>query len=392
MAEGDIGVVIDSQDFGAMYPYNIIPWSGNIYVVVYYTGALVGTISTVQIDSDGSIGGAFTDTLQFDLVRGVYGHIIQVSSGVAAIAYQGPGATGWLVTVSIDAAGNIGGAVLDSFEFTGDTIEYPRIVHVLGDTYAIVYVGPGADGWLVTVSIDAAGNIGALDSLEFDGTRGYLPYILPITGSIMAIVYGGTLASEGTVITLSVAGDGTIGAIIDTEKFYDAVDQIREPSITHIQGDIYAISYNLATAAAPGYICTVEIDSAGNISAVIETLELSVLGKAEYLSVLPVSGDVCLTAFRGDDGVGGDDDYMKTLPIDNVGDIGAVIDSEMMVLAAPAFCDRDSLVYIGDQVYAQWIQAGTNGLLFTFDVETTVAAPAGQGASMADTLVKAAII
>jgi len=309
-------------------------------VVVYYIAGLIGCVSTVQIDGDGSIGGAFTDTLQFDLVRGVYGHIIQVSSGVAAIAYQGPGAT----------------------------------------------------GWLVTVSIDAAGNIGALDSLEFDGTRGYQPYILPITGSIMAIVYGGTLASEGTVITLSVAGDGTIGAIIDTEKFYDAVDQIREPSITHIQGDIYAISYNLATAAAPGYICTVEIDSAGNISAVIETLELSVLGKAEYLSVLPVSGDVCLTAFRGDDGVGGDDDYMKTLPIDNVGDIGAVIDSEMMVLAAPAFCDRDSLVYIGDQVYAQWIQATANGLLFTFDVETTVAAPAGPGASLADTLVKAAIL
>ncbi|GAH61719.1 unnamed protein product, partial [marine sediment metagenome] len=105
--------------------------------------------------------------------------------------------------------------VIDTLEFESTDITELDMIHVSGDIYAIVYQGPDDDGWIKTVSIDVDGDIGAsvIDSLEFDGVRCFVPRIIHIYGSVFAIAYSGP-DYDGFVITLSISAAGDIGAAI----------------------------------------------------------------------------------------------------------------------------------------------------------------------------------
>ena len=73
---------------------------------------------------------------------------------VYAIAYEGPDTDGFVTTLSIDSSGNIGSPILDSFEFEPSLARQPDIIEVDNGIFAIVYEGPGIDGFVVTVQID----------------------------------------------------------------------------------------------------------------------------------------------------------------------------------------------------------------------------------------------
>ena len=49
------------------------------------------------------------------------------------------------------AIGSIG-SVLDTLEFDTGACEYPHIINISGDIFAIVYQGSDGDGWLVTTN------------------------------------------------------------------------------------------------------------------------------------------------------------------------------------------------------------------------------------------------
>ncbi|GAJ15530.1 unnamed protein product, partial [marine sediment metagenome] len=199
---------------------------------------------------------AVIDTLSF---TGNRPSVVEVATGIYAIAFTRGFSNEWLVTVSIDASGNIGDTVIDSFNFytgAGSSSHYcgkPSLIHITGDIYAIAYEDVERDGNLVTVEIDSAGNITEpiIDSLEFldagifQAFPGNLrPHIIHISGDIYAIAYCDFPGDPqpGVVITVDIDSAGNIeDAVVDSYTF-DA-DSGEDPCIMHISGTTYAIAY-----------------------------------------------------------------------------------------------------------------------------------------------------
>ena len=122
--------------------------------------------------------------------------------------------------------------------------------------------------------------IGEIDSFEFDADNGATPHILNISGTVYAIAYSGT-GNDGWLITLTIAADGMIGAIIDSLEW--DVSFGFEPFLFAVSGDIYGIAYR--GVDNDGWLVTVDIDSVGNIgAAVIDSLENEYVARRLELS------------------------------------------------------------------------------------------------------------
>ena len=120
--------------------------------------------------SIGSITDTVKDTLEFDANQGLEPDIIHVSGDVYAIVYRGPGNDGFVKTVEIATNGQITDTVIGTLEFDATEAREPNIGHVSCDIYAIAYRGSGRDGFLKTVQISDNGTIGdtVIGTLEFD--------------------------------------------------------------------------------------------------------------------------------------------------------------------------------------------------------------------------------
>jgi len=247
-----------------------------VYVIAYTGDTDDGFLKTVQIAGSGEIGNEEIDSFEFDVVKGKTPDIIPISGDVYAIAYAEDGDDGRLITVTIANDGQITEAIIDSVEFDNAKGKTPNIIHISGNVYAIAYAGDGDDGWLITGTITAAGQITdtLIDSLEFDPVKGKTPNIIPISGNVYAIAYAGDL-DDGFLITVTIATDGQItDTVIDTLEF--DTSQGKTPNIIPISGDVYAIAY--AGNADAGSLKTVTIATDGQITdPVIDTLECHLL-------------------------------------------------------------------------------------------------------------------
>jgi len=253
------GAVIDSWEFDGTLCYDpeFIHIAGNIFAIAYHDGINDGQVFTVSIADNGTITKSKIDTLAFDAAKGDHPSIIHIIDAYYAIAYCGPDNDGWLCTLTISDAGSISNSVIDSFEFEGDLGENPNIIHISDDIYAIAFKGPDADGFLVTISISGAGNIGAavIDSHEFAPTDGYYPEIIHISGDIYAIAYKGE-AADGWIQTLTISTVGTIGGTpIDSFEFDSGGGNFC--SLIHIADDIYAMTYE--SPGSIGKVITLDI-------------------------------------------------------------------------------------------------------------------------------------
>jgi len=286
-----------------------------VYVIAYTGDTDDGFLKTVQIAGSGEIGNEEIDSFEFDVVKGKTPDIIPISGDVYAIAYAEDGDDGRLITVTIANDGQITEAIIDSVEFDNAKGKTPNIIHISGNVYAIAYAGDGDDGWLITGTITAAGQITdtLIDSLEFDPVKGKTPNIIPISGNVYAIAYAGDL-DDGFLITVTIATDGQItDTVIDTLEF--DTSQGKTPNIIPISGDVYAIAY--AGNADAGSLKTVTIATDGQIAdPVIDTLEFD-SAKGKTPNIIPVSGDVYAIAYAGN----GDDGFLKTLTIATDGQI-----------------------------------------------------------------------
>jgi len=359
--------VIDTLEWdttNGMQP-DIINISGSIYAIAYNGAGTDGWLATVEVDADGNITNTVIDTLEFDGTDCDQPEIIHVSGDIYAIAYNGPGADGWLCTMSIDSSGNIGNAIIDSFEFDPVDCDRPEIIHISGDIYAIAYNGPGGDGWLCTVDIDSAGDItnSLIDSLEFDPADGQEVDIIHISGDIYAIAYMGT-GSDGWLCTMSIDSSGNIGnAIIDSFEF----DPTRggEADIIHIAGDVYAIAYR--GPGSDGWLATVEIDSSGNITnSVTDSYEWNTSDGWEP-NMAHVAGNFYAIAYRqGASNLG----YLITVEIDNDGQITHSIIDSLQFEATYGFRPKLILVSgIPGNVYAR-AAIKTHGTVYTGSEES----------------------
>jgi hypothetical protein len=192
----------------------------------------MGFLKTVSITADGDIGYGEIDTINFDYP--CYEPVItNIYNDIFGIVYRGNGNDGFIKTVGIAAGGDIGNSVIDTREFADNNCYELRITHVAEDVYAVVYRGQGNDGYLKTVSIAADGDIGdaLIDSFEFETSNCYEPNIINVSGGIFAIAYRGP-SNDGFVKTveissagapaayaiLSTAGDRSIRAFINTDN------------------------------------------------------------------------------------------------------------------------------------------------------------------------------
>lgn len=365
MAEGGFAAVIDDLVFEATYCEvpDLIHVSGDIYAVAFYDEDLDGVLVTFSIASDGEISAAIIDSFEFDILQGTYPKIIHISGDVYAIFYKGDGTAGRICTLTISAAGDIGAAVIDTGVFAAGSGSTPLPVHVSGDIYAVAWSGSGSDGYIATISITAAGDIGAavIDSLEFDAVRAANPFLVHVSGSTYAIAYEGP-NSNIKVGTLTISGGGTIGAaLIDSLEF--DVAYCYEPILIHISGDVWAVVY--CGEGNDGTLVTLTINAAGAVgAAVIDTFEFdTTLGV--FPDIVHVSGNVYAIAYQGTLTHG----ISITVDISDAGEISEpAIDT---LEFAGVYCANPSLIHVSGNIYAvAYRGSGDVGVVKTIDIET----------------------
>ena len=302
---------IDTLEFDATTAYTpqLIHVSGNVYAIVYHGPGDDGFLKTVEIATNGAITDNVIDTLEFDTAKGKVPSILHVSGDVFAIAYQGDGDDGFIKTVEIATNGQITDTVIDTLEFDTAKCLATSFIHVSGTYYAIAYRGDGDDGWLKTVEIATNGQITdtVVDSLEFDADTGLTPELVYVSGNVYAVVYGGP-GGDGFLRTIEIATDGQItDTPIDTLEF-DASDGLN-PRITHITGDLFAIVY--MGGGGDGFLKTIEIATNGQITdTAIDSLEYDITDGITS-SIVHISGDVFAIAYQGN----GDDGFLATVSI-----------------------------------------------------------------------------
>lgn len=314
--------IIDSWVFESSlchYP-KIINVSGNgsenIFAIVYtgrgghvskqdqYT-PINGYIKTVMIYDNGSINKSFTgDSLQFvqndntcydpDIIH-VYNDSIN-SSHVYAIAYGGNATdSGHLITVNISNNGLIEDDVVFEVIFdnnpTTQNANYDQdfdLFYVYGDIYATMYRDYEPDGAIRTFEIKRSGVIIILfkgsdePPKKFDAEDAANPNVIHIyddetnNEQIFAVTFRRNLGIDNKlyVQTFSVGNDGSV---INTEieileiwsyngKMGTHPERFFYPESIHVDGDVYAISYQRGGLTGTGYIDTIQITESGEMT------------------------------------------------------------------------------------------------------------------------------
>lgn len=287
---------------------DIIHINGDIYAMAYEGPNGDGWLSAMNINSAGTIVHTW-NFLEFETSQGEQTKIIHVTGDVYAIVYRGrTGGSndGWIDTVTIQPSGAMWGP-MDRYEFDTSEGEEASIVNVSGDVFAIAYSGPGNDGWVKTVTIDGSGNIsGTGQSLEFDGTNGREPVIVSVGGDIFAIAYRGP-NDDGWIKTVSIDAAGTITGPVASLEF-DTV-YCEDPDLIHLTGDIFAVAYE--GPDIDGWIQTLTIDSAGLITATGSSLEFDTNTGTEP-SLVKISDSLMAVAYSGP----GQDGFIKTISVE----------------------------------------------------------------------------
>lgn len=385
MAEGDLGAIIDSLEFDparGVYP-RIIPIAGNVYAIVYSDVDSDGFLITVTIADDGTIG-SIIDTYEFDASFCQTPFIFHISGTTYAIAYQSvSGGQGSLVTVTIADNGTITKSIIDSLVF--DTVVlWPRIIHVSGDVYAIIYQGTDNDGYVCTVTIEANGQIGdsVIDSLEYNTTAGQAPDILHHTGDIFIFAFL-EVSPNGYIETYSIDAAGNISARIDRGLFTVGSD----PVLIRISGNVYACVYS--GLGTDGYVLTFSVDASGNIF-YIDTWEYDeIFGRGP--DILHVSGGSYLVAYYHYEGAplflttG----YLFSFRIANDGTIIPSMIDTLVYDSGGGAAYAPVLIHIAHSIYAVcYMGIDYHGWLRTFDCETLEIRP-GLSPAMMELLVGA---
>ena len=326
MAVGDLTAVLDTLEFdtvSAGQPY-VVHVSEDVYAVAYDgTG---GVIKTFTIDKDGNIGNAVIATADYDGIGRVDG-ILRVFGSVFVVVNRIDDRV-TLATVTINPDGTFGAAIIDTL---GLEVPSPggwtgRIIHVSGDVYAVCscrnITTPPTLGRLATVTIDSVGNIGAaaIDTLEFEASASVGQSITHVDGDMYAISYTGTASDDTVVITLEIEADGQIAAAVTDTEIIEAAPGggANSTHLLQVSGTTYALAY--IDSLSDGFIATFTITAAGAISAVIATLEFET-ATCVTLYFMQVRGAIYAVAYRGVDS----DGFIKSMQINADGTLGAVL-------------------------------------------------------------------
>ena len=259
MAIGNIGSIIDSLTFGESYgSSNLVHINGDVYVGCYSEGSgNNGRVFTVTIDTNGRIGAAVIDELEYDANIAAYSQIVRIKeTNYFIITYQGTGTDGYMVTIHISDNGTI--TSIDSWEFDPNTCHgMCKVQHVNGTIYMIAYSGTDSDLFVKTFGVSDVGVIdditGMIDTLEIGGSDepnwqpGVVRHYDSGSSVVFAIAFTDDEAStDGYVSTVSMTYAG--GSITEvTSLEFDNIHGLYIAMCKARMDDddtIYAISYS----------------------------------------------------------------------------------------------------------------------------------------------------
>lgn len=270
MANGDIGSVIDTLEFDATFAnaVKICRVNSTIALIFYGEAASDQRVVSVEVNAAGQITDTVKDSLTWDGVWLGYTSLCKRADDIFVCAYRGSldhvNIYGHLSTIKCGSDGAIPASPQDNAVLDTSHILWSSILNLTGSVVVVAFKDEGSDGVLKTFIVSAAGAITepAADTFEFESGTGSEPHLCKVSDSVIACVYSDG-DSDGQLFTIGIDGVGNIAASkIDTYEF--DVDQGIKPIICHVSGDIYAIFYT--GWGTVGYLRTVAIDSDGNIT------------------------------------------------------------------------------------------------------------------------------
>ncbi len=248
---GEFGTSIENYEYDTSdgdYPH-IRHYQDNIFIISYEDAGNDGTLVSVEILENGDIG-TVIDSVVFDSGNGNEPDT-QIFDNIIAITYTGVDSDGWVKTVAIQDNGDLG-AVIDSFEFDADAGLNPDDIQISTNPniYAIAYKGTDSDGFLVTLEIMDNGSIvdTPVDNLEFDIANCEYPLIVNVNGDVYAIVYTG-VDGDGWVKTMTIQAGREWSQIDNWIATVNATGwQVIESWTATLDGEFYPLLENITAS------------------------------------------------------------------------------------------------------------------------------------------------
>jgi len=302
--------------------------------------------------------GAVLDTLAVGAASGVCTKLIHIDGLIWAAVYVTALGIGKLATLSISADGLTTTMTGASLDFEDTAALNPDIIHIDGLIYAITYSGVDLDGFIKTVSISADGLTIALvgGSLEYDDNTATKSSIIHIDGSVYAVSYE-AYGYDGTIKTVSISADGATVALLTGDLIYDAVKGTGGELI-HIAGTIYAIVYQ--GPDFDGWIKTIDISADGaTVGLAGGSLEFDEANGASS-HMIKISTGIFAIAYTGADS----DGMIKTVSISADGLTLALVGGSLEFDAADGLFPF--ILNISGTVYAiAYTGTGSDGFILT---------------------------
>lgn len=330
---GAISGIIETQTY--TYPTEahvpkLIALDSSIFAVAHQTGYNNGYLRSTSIDAAGNITTSQIDATFFNYINGTPStrpalevhdpDVIKVSDTISAVAFStAQGGLGYIATLAVDTAGQVGNGYTQTFVFESNQCSYPDIIHVTGNIYAIAYSGPGNDGWIKTVTIDESTASIALtgNELEFDTSNGDKPDLVNVTGDIFAVAYLGG-ANTGAVKSLSIDDTGAITELDSLSSGFDTTCD--DPSLVAVDSTTLAVAYT--GPDNDGWLKTISIDAAGALSLTGSSLEFDTTEGYEP-DMIHMGSDIYAIAYRVPSGRFRMRGWVSTVNIDSDGTIGS---------------------------------------------------------------------
>ena len=307
MAIGDFGAVLDTEALtlgsGWVIGTQVAHVSGNVFVVTY-RGDIGGVdirycIQTISINfTTGAITTIANSYLEYRYLANC-NSLINISPNYFAVYYGSTDPSPNNGKVSTFYVSDDGATITRIDNLTTDNDGGAgTICHVSGNVYAVSY--STLQGRLQTYEITDVGIITAIDFFEWFPTQIFSGNLIHISGTVFCIAFYDVLTFSPTFVTINIADDGTIGAVIDD---YTWPVQFGIPRIGHITGTIYA--HVRGGSGNDGFMGTLSISDAGVIGVMIDEYEFNP-GDCHQPAPTYIGADMVIIYYNDEGGIAHD--------------------------------------------------------------------------------------
>jgi len=233
-------IKVDTLELGTFSGYtSVCILSPTSFAVAYTKTTTGGSVAYCTCDANGD-NIILEDTLvHAPGVTANFNSACTVTSTSFMIACHMGG--GYIKTFSINrGAGTI--VEEDSLNWNGAGQAYHNsLMHLTGSYYVLAYSGPGSDGYVMTISIEAGiDNISTIDGLEFDTNSATSTSLAVIDSTHFAIAYQG-ISTDGYIKTFSVDSGGD--NITEIDELEHDITSGAENSLTKVDATHLTLAY-----------------------------------------------------------------------------------------------------------------------------------------------------